>query len=136
MNRSRALHAPLLALAALLAAPAKADVVMIVSAQSTLAPTAEQVCQAFLGKIKTPTPINFTERNPVRDEFYGKACKKDPAQVRAIWGKLIFTGTGTPPKEVETGADMKKSVAANPNSVGYIDKKDVDGSIKIVAVVN
>ena len=125
-----------LALSALAAPAAHAEVVMIVSAKSALAPSTEQICQVFLGKLKTPTPINLTEQNPTRDEFYGKACKKDPAQVKAMWGKLIFTGTGTPPKEVGNDGEMKKSVAADPNSVGYIDKKDLDASVKVVAAVN
>lgn len=136
MTIKLAIHAPLLACATLLATPASAEVVLIVSAHSGLAPSVEQVCQAFLGKIKTPTPINLSEKNPTRDEFYSKACKKEPAQVRAMWGKLIFTGTGTPPKEVDSGSEMRKSVAADPNSVGYLDKKDVDGSVKIVATAN
>jgi hypothetical protein len=124
------------ALAALLSAPASAEVVIIVSPQSALAPAVGQVCQAYLGKLKTPTPVNFNEKNPLRDEFYSKACKKDAAQVQAIWGKLIFTGTGTPPSEVDSAAAMKKSVAADPKSVGYIDKKDVDASVKVIASAN
>ncbi|MFP5391046.1 MAG: phosphate ABC transporter substrate-binding protein [Gammaproteobacteria bacterium] len=126
-----------LATAALLAAPwARADVAVIVSAHSSLAPSVEQVCQLFLGKIKTPTPVTLAEQNPVRDEFYSKACKKDPAQVRSMWGKLIFTGTGTPPREVASVDAMKKAIAADPNSIGYIDKKDLDASVKVIATVN
>lgn len=129
--------AGLCALAATLtAAPVRAEIVVIVSAHSALGPPVAQVCQAFLGKIKAPTPINFTEKNPLRDEFYAKACKKDPAQVQSIWGKLLFTGTGTPPAEVDSGGAMKKAVAANSNAVGYIDKKDADTSVKIIATVN
>jgi hypothetical protein len=133
------LPALLLAAAAafVFAAPAaRAEVVLIVSAKSSLAPSVEQACQVFLGKLKTPTPITLAEPQAARDEFYSKACKKDPAQVRAIWGKLIFTGTGTPPKEAGSGADMKKLVAGDPGSVGYIDKKDLDASVKVVATVN
>jgi hypothetical protein len=122
--------------AALAAAPAQAEVAIIVSAHSSQAPQVAQVCQAFLGKVKSPTPINLNEKNPLRDEFFAKACKKDPVQVQAMWGKLIFTGTGTPPAEVDSAAAMKKAVAADPNAVGYIDKKDADASIKVVATAN
>jgi hypothetical protein len=126
-----------IACALVAAAPiARAEVVMIVSAQSALTPSVEQVCQVFLGKIKTPKGITLAEQQPVRDEFYSKACKKDAAQVRSMWGKLIFTGTGTPPKEVASGAEMKKAVAADPNSVGFLDKKDLDASIKVIATAN
>jgi hypothetical protein len=126
----------LAALAAFSAAPARAEVAIIVSSHSSLAPQVAQVCQAFLGKVKSPTPINFNEKNPLRDEFFAKACKKDPVQVQAVWGKLIFTGTGTPPAEVDSAAAMKKAVAADANAVGYIDKKDADASVKVIATVN
>ena len=136
MKTIDALRAPLLALALCAASAVQAEVVIITSANATAAPSIEQVCQVFLGKLKSPTPITLAEQNPTRDEFYAKACKKDPAQVRAMWGKLIFTGTGTPPKEVASSADMKKAVAANPASVGYLDKKDVDASVKVIAALN
>jgi hypothetical protein len=129
--------AGLAACALLLAgSPAHAEIGIIVSAHAAQTPPVGQVCQAFLGKIKSLTPVNFNEKNPLRDEFFARACKKDPAQVQSIWGKLIFTGTGTPPAEVESAAAMKKAVAADPNAVGYIDKKDADASVKVIATAN
>jgi hypothetical protein len=136
MNKRYTAGLPALALALFAAAPAQAEIGIIVSAHSALAPQVAQVCQAYLGKVKSPTPVNFNEKNPLRDEFYAKACKKDPAQVQSIWGKLIFTGTGTPPAEVGSAAAMKKAVAADPNTVGYIDKKDADDSVKVIATAN
>jgi hypothetical protein len=136
MNKATTPAAGALALAMLCAAPARAEIGIIVSAHSSLAPQVAQVCQAFLGKVKSPTPITFNEKSPLRDEFFAKACKKDPAQVQAMWGKLIFTGTGTPPAEVDSSAAMKKAVAADPNAVGYIDKKDADASVKVIATAN
>lgn len=124
-----------LLLAAVLAAPAHAELVVIVSAKAS-APTNEVICQAYLGKTKQPAPVNLPEKNAVRDQFYAKACHKDPAQVRSIWSKLIFTGGGTPPLEVDSEQDMKKTVAADPTRIGYIDKKDVDASVKVVATLN
>ena len=126
----------LLAATLLTAPPVRAEIGIIVSAHSSLAPQVAQVCQAYLGKTKTPTPINFTEKNALRDEFYARACKKDPVQVQAMWGKLIFTGTGTPPAEVDSAAAMKKAVAADPNAIGYIDRKDADASVKVIATAN
>lgn len=130
------MRAPLLALALSAAPAAQAEVVIITSANATIAPSVEQVCQVFLGKLKSPTPITLLEQHPARDEFYLKACKKDPAQVRTMWGKLIFTGTGTPPREVASPAEMKKAVAGTPGSVGYIDRKDLDATVKVIASAN
>jgi hypothetical protein len=131
-----AARAAIVAAALLGTLSARAEIGIIVSAHSTQAPQVAQVCQAFLGKIKSPTAVNFNEKSALRDEFYAKACKKDPAQVAATWSKLILTGTGTPPSEVDSAAAMKKAVAADPNAVGYIDKKDADASVKIIATAN
>jgi hypothetical protein len=117
-------------------AEARGEVVVIVSAQSPQVPPVDKVCQVFLGKLKTPRPISMLEPAATRDEFYSKICKRDPAQVRAIWGKLIFTGSGTAPREVASADEMKKAVAADPNSVGYLDRKDVDASVKVIATAN
>lgn len=133
MKKRYAAGLPALAFAALAAAPAQAEIVIIVSAQAQ-APQVAQVCQAFLGKLKAPTPVNFNEKNPLRDEFYSKACKKDPAQVQAMLGKLLFTGTGTPPAEVDSAAAMKKAIAADPRAVGYVDRKDLDATVKAIAI--
>jgi hypothetical protein len=137
MSPKKPIVLPALLLALACCAPvAQAEIAVIVSARTSKPPTVEQVCQVFLGKIRSPVPINLLEKNPIRDEFYSKACKKEPSQVRSIWGKLIFTGTGTPPKEVDSGESMKKQVAADPGTVGYIDKNEADDSVKIIATFN
>lgn len=125
-----------LALAGLCAMPAHAELVVVVSAKAGAAPSMEVVCQAYLGKTKMPDPVNMPDKNALRDEFYSKACHKDPAQVRSIWAKLVFTGNGTLPKEADSGGDLKKLVAADPGRVGYLDKKDVDASLKVIASLN
>lgn len=136
MKPRDALRAPLLALALIAAPAARAEVVIITAANATIAPSVEQVCQVYLGKLKTPAAITLPEQQPLRDEFYLKACRKDAAQVRSMWGKLIFTGTGTPPREVASPAEMKKAVAATPGSVGYLERKDVDATVKVIAAAN
>ena len=125
-----------LALTTVAVQPAHAELVVVMSAKSSAAPTIEVVCQAYLGKTKVPEPVNQPEKNAARDEFYTKACKKDPAQVRSIWAKLIFTGSGTPPKEADNDSDVKKLVVSDPNRVGYIDKKNADATVKVIAALN
>ncbi|HEY0939693.1 MAG TPA: hypothetical protein VGE08_06315 [Steroidobacter sp.] len=38
----------------------------------------------------------------------------------------------TPPKAVATGADVKMALAGDPKAIGYIDKSEVDDSVKVV----
>ena len=114
---------------------AQADVVVVVSAKSTTTTmTADEISQIYLGKSKALKPVE-TAGAPIRSQFYSKVAGKDESQVKAIWSKLVFTGKATAPKELATSADVVKAVAADPNSIGYVDKSAVDPSVKIVYTV-
>ena len=124
-----------LALATLAAAalPASAETVVIVNkANPATRMFSEQAAQFFLGKSNMFTPVDQPESSPIRAEFYHKVADKDPAQVKAIWSKLVFTGKATPPKEYANNADVKKAVAADPKAIGYIDKSAVDDTVKVI----
>jgi hypothetical protein len=115
-----------------------AQVAVIVSPKSPRASlTAEQVSAIFLGKSNTrpsgstavPTDLAAL---PARGIFYTKIAGKSPAQVKAAWSRLVFSGKATPPKELASSAEVKKFIAANPDAIGYIEKSAVDSSVKVV----
>jgi ABC-type phosphate transport system substrate-binding protein len=118
---------------------ARADVVVVVSAKSAEGNlSANQVVDIFLGKASSfpgggqVIPVDQAEGSPVREEFYSKVAGKSPAQLKAYWARLIFSGKGQPPKDVPDSAAVKKQVADNPNAIGYIDQGSVDGTVKAV----
>ena len=131
----------LLGLAFGLAAPLHAqEVVAVVSAKSPVtALNAAQVADIFLGKTTrfpdgTPAmPIDLNEESAVRERFYAQYTGKSPAQVKAHWAKIIFTGRGQPPRQAASSAEAKKLVAENPGAIGYIDASQVDASLRILA---
>jgi hypothetical protein len=55
-----------------------------------------------------------------------------PAQVKAFWSKIIFTGRGQPPRTAATSLEAKKLLVANPNAISYIDQSLVDSSVRVV----
>jgi hypothetical protein len=118
---------------------AEADVVVIVSAKSSVAVLSQyQAVEIFLGKSLTfpgglhAVPLDQAEDSPVRQEFYLKTVGKAPPQMTAYWSKMIFTGQGRPPPELGDSLAIKNQVAANPNAVGYIDKSQLDPSVRAV----
>ncbi len=122
-----------LATAMLAAGPVQAETVVIVSQKNPATRMfSEQAAQFFLGKSTMFTPIDQAEGSPIRAEFYHKVAEKDPAQVKALWSKLVFTGKATPPKEYKTSAEVKKAVAEDPKAIGYIDKSAVDDTVKVI----
>lgn len=122
----------------LLTNAALADIVVVVGAKSAADKlTKEQVEKIYQSKLKEfpnggqviPLMINT---GPIKDEFLDRIMGKSDAQMKAHWGKMVFTGLGNAPKDVADAAEVKKLVGANPNLIGYIDKSSVDPSVKVI----
>lgn len=118
-------------------AAVKADVVVVVATSSPVKTLARnQVADIFLGKASRfpgggqAIPIDQTEDSPTRDEFYTTITSKSAAQLKAHWSKIIFTGRGQPPLAVSSATEVKKRIAENPDTIGYIDARELDDSVR------
>jgi ABC-type phosphate transport system substrate-binding protein len=137
--KTNALIGTLLAVALGAAATtAQAQVVVIISSKNPISKlTPDQVSQIFLGQVKTfysggqAVPLDQSE-GPARREFYEKVTGKSPAQLKAYWSKLTFSGNAHPPQALPDGHAVVKQVAENPKFIGYVDKAAVDSSVKVV----
>ena len=98
--------------------------------------TKEQIANIYLGRSLNYKPVDLPDSSATRTDFYKKATDRDSAQVKAAWARLMFTGKGQPPKVLASAAEVKKAVAADPQSVGYIDRADVDSTVKVVLTLN
>ena len=58
--------------------------------------------------------------------------RKDSSQLAAYWAKIIFTGVGRPPVELDGNLAVRKAVAGNPNAIGYIDRKAANKSVRVI----
>ena len=113
----------------------------MVSAKNPLTTlSTNQVEDIFLGRMthfpdgRRAVPIDQAEGSPARDAFYLKFAGKSPAQIKAYWSKIIFTGRGQPPRAVSNDAEVKKLIRANQDDIGYIDESMVDSSVKVLRV--
>jgi hypothetical protein len=70
-----------------------------------------------------------------KDQFSQQVLKKSPEQVEKYWARMIFTGKAKPPREVKPG-DVKAVVASTPGALSYVDKNQVDGSVKVISVTD
>ncbi|MEC8428510.1 MAG: phosphate ABC transporter substrate-binding protein [Pseudomonadota bacterium] len=127
-----------LAAASLLAsATAWSGVAVIVNPANGNALSGADVTRIFLGKKKSfpdgseAIPVDQAEGSATRSTFVSTVLKKNDQQIKAYWAQLLFTGKGTPPKEVGSAADVKKLVSENPALIGYIDSSEVDDSVKV-----
>lgn len=118
----------------LLSTVAIADDVVVVGNPAAAALTKDQVLDLFLGKTSGMKLVDQPDSSKIKAEFYGK-LGRDLSQVKAIWSRLIFTGKGQSPKEVADSAAVKKAVAADPATIGYIDKSEVDSTVKVLSTM-
>lgn len=117
----------------------QAEISVIVNPANANAVSADDLNRLFLGRASSfadgskATPLNLAEGQVSRDEFDSKVLNRSSAQLKAYWSKLVFTGKGTPPKELADDAAVKAAVAADASAIGYISSASVDGSVKVVA---
>jgi ABC-type phosphate transport system substrate-binding protein len=127
---------------AALAFPACAELVVIVNPKNPATSlTADQVSQVFLGRSSSfpgggaAMPLDQKDGVALRDEFYTKVIDKNPGQVKAYWAKQMFSGKGSPPRELASSSDVKRAVAADPSAIGYVEKSAVDSTVKAILTV-
>ena len=80
-------------------------------------------------------PLDQKDGVALRDEFYTKVIDKNPGQVKAYWAKQMFSGKGSPPRELASSSDVKRAVAADPSAIGYVEKSAVDSTVKAILTV-
>lgn len=118
-----------------------AEVVVIVNADnSTSSMTKSELARLFLGKTTSfddgtrAVVVNQTTANSSRGIFDSQLLGKSTSQINAYWSKLMFSGGGTPPPELNGDLAVLLHVASNPNAIGYIEATTVNESVKVVTI--
>lgn len=93
----------------------------------------------FLGKTTSwsdgsPARTAMLTDGPALDEFLKRYIKKAPSHFGLYWKKAVYTGTGTPPAEYRTEAELIDYVTRTPGAIGFVSTDaDVDG-VRVIAV--
>lgn len=121
-----------------LTAAAQAGILIVAHPANSNTINAEDLKRLYTGKASsfasgdTAVPLNLTDDNTVRAQFDQKALGRSSSQVKAYWSKLVFTGKGTPPKEVGSEAEIVKLVSSNPNLLGYVSSTADTSGVKVL----
>jgi ABC-type phosphate transport system substrate-binding protein len=117
--------------------PLYSEVAVIVHASNQQSLTETDIKNLFTGKLKSfpdgnPAIIlSLPEGDPNQSLFNQKVLGRSDAQVKAFWSKLMFTGKGTPPKEV-SAEEMIKLVSTNPSTIGIVDSAVVSDKVRVL----
>ena len=134
-----ALSLPALFLALGAVTPALAeDVVVVNSASGLAAITDDQLKDLFLGKKITwddggKVVVVIPKDGPANDALM-KRLGKNPQQFQTGWKKLVFTGKGAMPEQVDSDDAVVAFVAKIPGAIGLVDKAKVKDGVKAIPV--
>lgn len=122
-------------------ATAADTLVVVVSAESPLTEMSNNhLVDIYLGRAtrfsdgRQAIPLDQENGSPRRDRFYAEFLGRSPADVKAHWSKLIFTGRGRPPQKLSGDEAVRQRVAEDSSAIGYIDISAVDASVRVLRI--
>ena len=115
-----------------------AEVEVIVHPSNAAVLTKDDIARIFLGKTrgfpggKEAIPVSIVKGDAAFDEFTQNVLGKSTKQLKAYWAKMVFTGKGTPPKEIGSTAELSGLIANNPNLIGFVPAGSAGAGVKVI----
>ena len=83
------------------------------------------------------TPVTvfvLPDDNPLHKQFSKQILNVFPHQLRRIWNKAVFSGSGQAPITLKNVAEMKEKIATTPGSIGYVTIDELNDKIKVLDI--
>lgn len=119
----------------------QAELAVVASDRSALSSLSrDEVKQLFTGQVRKirgqqVEPLDLPESDPIRAQFYQRLLNKSADQMRSHWVRLVFTGRGQPPRSVDSSREQIMIIANSSQYIGYLPVEAVDGSLKILLLL-
>ena len=76
--------------------------------------------------------VVLNDAHPVHRQFSKSVLGIFPYQLRQMWDRGVFSGTGEAPIEVPTEQDMLETLATTPGAIGYLLQPSTTEGIELV----
>ena len=121
---------------------AVAEIVVITHPDSALEQLSrKEIIDLYMGRVKhlpsgeKASTFDLPMDSEHRKRFYKGLTGKTIPQINAYWARLIFSGRATPPQSVDSTKEVIDTVMSNSSAIGYIDKSELVGTVKVIANV-
>ena len=118
---------------------AQADLVVIANPQSGIEKLSkDEVINLYMGRNRklatgvNAMPLDLAAVNSEKAKFYVMLVNKNLPEINSYWARLMFSGQGSPPLQVETTDEVLDIVGSNKAAIGYIDRKKLDKRVKLI----
>lgn len=115
------------------------EVVVIVPRNSTVDALSKTGLRAIFGMRSRTWPQGdaikvfvLKDDDPVHATFTKEILHTFPFNLRRIWDRQVYSGTGQAPNVVKTEEEMRVKISITKNSIGYISRDRVDKEVKVV----
>lgn len=86
--------------------------------------------------------VTYSDETSVGKTYHANFCKDElgvfPHQLQQAWDRSIYSGTGIPPKKVDSLEEMLKFISRTKGAIGYVDGDAVDietvDGVKVIKV--
>lgn len=124
----------------LAAAPARAEgppTVVVIAHAGVRRLDVDTVQRLYTGRIvelagQPVTVVNARSGSAVRDSFMATVLSQRDEDYRAYWTVRRHVGKGTPPRELDSAAEVIALVKSTPGAVGYVDSRDLVPGLNVV----
>lgn len=114
-------------------------VVIVNNANPITGLSKRQVNKLYLGRMRvfprTNEEIDALDQpkdSEAYRHFYRSIVHMNLAKLQRYRATYLFSGKGRVPKVLASAKNVKQYVANNPAAIGYIDRDEVDDSVKVV----
>ena len=91
--------------------------------------------QQRLGERTVALPLDMAASNAEKASFYTFLLEKDLAEVNSYWARLIFSGQGSPPRQIDTAEQVREAVLANVGAIGYLPEGAPTDGLTVVHIL-
>ncbi|MCE8042211.1 hypothetical protein HBJ58_08635 [Halomonas desiderata] len=72
--------------------------------------------------------------HPVHARFAKERLTVYPHQLQLAWDRMVFSGTGQAPSQVDNQIEMLERVATTPGALGYLEREYLDDRVQVVTM--
>ncbi len=74
------------------------------------------------------------DNHPLHERFANEVLGLYPYQLRRVWDRQLFSGTGQAPITVPSEQEMRERVATTPGAIGYAGDRVNNGELRVLEV--
>lgn len=118
---------------------ARAEMVVIASASSSIGPLSRQeIINIYMGRYRKlqndviVTPLDINTDSPERRYFYLHLLDKTLPEINAYWARLVFSGKTAAPEELGSQREVLDRVAHDQKAIGYVERRNLNVHVKVV----